>query len=122
MNLQPRFFPVAADDAGRLIIAASLAGGSQAALALSGAIFRAVWQQERNIADAGTLAELLAEQGLPAAWLESSRAEPVQQAYQANTDAAIVAGIFGAPSYVVEGEIFWGQDRLDFLQRRLAAQ
>jgi carboxymethylenebutenolidase len=59
---------------------------------------------------------------LPAAWLESSRAEPVQQAYQANTDAAIAAGIFGAPSYVVEGEIFWGQDRLDFLQRRLAAQ
>jgi carboxymethylenebutenolidase len=122
MNLQPRFFPVAADDAGRLIIAASLEGGSQAALALSGAIFRAVWQQERNIADAHTLAELLAEQGLPAAWLERSRGEPVQHAYQTQTAAAIAAGVFGAPSYVVEGEIFWGQDRLDFLQRRLAAQ
>jgi carboxymethylenebutenolidase len=122
MNLQPRFFPVAADDAGRLIIAASLEGGSQAALALSGAIFRAVWQQERNIADADTLAALLAEQGLPAAWLEQARSPQVQQVYESHTAGAIAAGVFGAPSYVVEGEIFWGQDRLDFLQRRLAAQ
>jgi carboxymethylenebutenolidase len=59
---------------------------------------------------------------LPAAWLERSRGEPVQQAYQAHTGAAIAAGVFGAPSYVVEGEIFWGQDRLDYLERRLAAQ
>jgi carboxymethylenebutenolidase len=122
MNLQPRFFPVAADDAGRLIIAASLEGGSQAALALGGAIFRAVWQQDRNIADAQTLAQLLAEQGLPAAWLEQARSPQVQQVYESHTAGAIAAGVFGAPSYVVEGEIFWGQDRLDFLQHRLAAQ
>ena len=122
MNLQPRFFPVAADDAGRLIIAASIEGGSQAALALGGAIFRAVWQQDRNIADAQTLAQLLAEQGLPAAWLEQARSPQVQQVYESHTAGAIAAGVFGAPSYVVEGEIFWGQDRLDFLQRRLAAQ
>jgi carboxymethylenebutenolidase len=122
MKLQPRFFPVAADDAGRLIIAASLEGGSQAALALGGAIFRAVWQQDRNIADAQTLAQLLAEQGLPAAWLEQARSPQVQQVYESHTAGAIAAGVFGAPSYVVEGEIFWGQDRLDFLQHRLAAQ
>jgi carboxymethylenebutenolidase len=46
----------------------------------------------------------------------------VQQVYESHTAGAIAAGVFGAPSYVVEGEIFWGQDRLDFLQRRLAAQ
>jgi carboxymethylenebutenolidase len=39
----------------------------------------------------------------------------------AYTRKAMEAGVFGAPSYVVEGEIFWGQDRLDFLQRRLQA-
>jgi len=40
--------------------------------------------------------------------------------YERDTQRAIDAGVFGAPSYVVDGEIFWGQDRLDFLQRRLA--
>ena len=66
--------------------------------------------------------QLLAEQGLPAAWWDDSRSAAVQQAYEANTAQAIAAGVFGAPSYVVDGEIFWGQDRLEFLQRRLAAQ
>jgi len=122
LHLQPTFFPVSGDDAARLIIAAEKAGGSEPALALSGAIFAAVWAQQRNIADAATLAQLLAEQGLPAAWWDDSRSAAVQQAYEANTAQAIAAGVFGAPSYVVEGEIFWGQDRLEFLQRRLVAQ
>lgn len=120
LNLQPRFFPVAGDDAARLIIAADRAAGSGAALVLSGAVFRAVWVQERNIADAATLAQLLAEQGLPSQWLEDSRSAEVQQAYDAHTRQAIEAGVFGAPSYVIDGEIFWGQDRLDFVQQRLA--
>lgn len=122
LHLQPTFFPVAGDDAARLIITAGLASGSQAALALSGAVFAAVWVQQRNIADASTLAQLLAEQGLPAAWLDDSHSPAVQEVYEANTAQALAAGVFGAPSYVLEGEIFWGQDRLDFLQRRLAAQ
>lgn len=122
MNLQPRFFPVAGDDAARLIIAVERLGGESAALALSAAVFRAVWEQERNIADAQTLAQLLAEQGLPASCLDQAGKSEIEQAYQAHTASAIAAGVFGAPSYVVEGEIFWGQDRLDFLQRRLAAQ
>lgn len=122
LNLQPRFFPVAVDDAARLIIAAQAHGGSEAALALSGAVFRAVWVQERDIADAATLALLLSEQGLPASWLDESRSAQVQQAYEAHTRQAIAAGVFGAPSYVIEGEIFWGQDRLDLLQRRLQAK
>ena len=121
LNLQPRFFPVAVDDAARLIIATEQAQGSEAALALSGAVFRAVWAQERDIADSTTLAQLLVEQGLPASLLEASRGQAVQQAYEANTRQAIAAGVFGAPSYVLDGEIFWGQDRLDFLERRLQA-
>ena len=43
----------------------------------------------------------------------------MQDKFQANTQAAIAANVFGAPSYVVDGEIFWGQDRLEFLQKRL---
>jgi carboxymethylenebutenolidase len=119
LNVQPKFFPVNSDDASRLIIAVERDDGTDAALAISRAVFAAVWQQERDIASPQVLGELLAECGLPADRLERSRAPAVQQAYEANTQAAIDAGVFGAPSYVVDGEIFWGQDRLDFLERKL---
>lgn len=120
LNLQPKFFPVACDDAARLIIAVDLHDGSDAAMALTGAVLRAVWAEERNIADAGTLAAILAEQSLPAQRLDASHAAAVQARYETDSQRAIDAGVFGAPSYVVDGELFWGQDRLDFLQRRLA--
>jgi len=120
LNIKPRYFPVAGDDAARLIIAVETADGAAAALRITGAVLAAVWAQERNIADATTLAELLAECGLPAARLQASRAPEVQARYERNTQQAIDAGVFGSPSYVIDGEIFWGQDRLDFVERRLA--
>ena len=120
LNLQPKYFPVAADDAAKLIIAVDLKDGTDAAMKLTGAVVRAVWVQERNIADEGTLAALLAEQDLSAARLEESHSQTVHERYEVDTQLAIDAGVFGAPSYVIGGEIFWGQDRLDFVQRRLA--
>jgi 2-hydroxychromene-2-carboxylate isomerase len=119
LHVQPTFFPVVGDDASRLIIAVDLQDGVDAAMRLSGAVFAAVWEQQRDIADASTLAALLTENGLDGGRLAESRSEAVQQRYEANTQAAMDAGVFGAPSYVVDGEIFWGQDRLDFVQRRL---
>jgi 2-hydroxychromene-2-carboxylate isomerase len=121
LKVEPRHFPVAADDASRLIIAAALQAGEDRAMALTGAIGAAVWAEERNIADAATLGELLAECDLPASLLEQSRSPEVQARYAQNTQAAIDAGVFGAPSYVVDGELFWGQDRLDFVERCLRA-
>ena len=120
LNLKPKYFPVGGDDAARLIIAADLAQGAAAAMQVAGAVLAACWAQERNIADDKVLAELLAEQGLPAALLEQSHSQAVQERYEAYTQAAIDAGVFGAPSYVVGGEIFWGQDRLDFVERALS--
>jgi carboxymethylenebutenolidase len=120
MNLQPRFFPVAGDDAARLIIAVELADGADAAMHITDAVLRAVWVEERNIADEATLAALLAERELPARRLEESHSQTVAERYEANTQRAIDAGVFGAPSYVLGGEIFWGQDRLDFVERALA--
>ena len=120
INLAPKFFPVAGDDAARLIIAVDQHDGSDAAMALTGAILRGVWVQERNIAEARDLAAILAEQKLPERRLDDSHAAAVQERYDGYTQRAIDAGVFGAPSYVIDGEIFWGQDRLDFVQRRLA--
>lgn len=119
LHPQPRYFPVAGDDAARLIIATDLHDGTEAAMRLAGAILAAVWAQQRNIADSQVLAELLAENGLDAQRLVQSRAPEVQARYEAGTRQAIDAGVFGAPSYVVDGEIFWGQDRLDFVARKL---
>ncbi len=98
-----------------------LRDGVDAALKLSGAVFAAVWVQDRNIADEKVLAELLAESSLDAARLEQSHSQAVHERYDANTQATIDAGVFGAPSYVIDGEIFWGQDRLDFVERKLRA-
>jgi 2-hydroxychromene-2-carboxylate isomerase len=120
LNLQPKFFPVAGDDAARLIIAVREHDGGDAAMALSGRVMAAVWAEERDIASAATLAELLAEAGLDAVRLDGSRSAAVQQRYADDTQRAIELGVFGAPSYVIDGEIFWGQDRLDFVERRLA--
>jgi 2-hydroxychromene-2-carboxylate isomerase len=119
LNLKPRYFPVGGDDASRLIIAVDLLQGAEAAMDITGAVLSAVWAQERNIADANVLSALLSEQGLDAGCMDKSMSQAVQEKYEAYTEQAIAAGVFGAPSYVVDGEIFWGQDRLDFLERRL---
>ncbi len=119
LHPQPKYFPVGGDNAACLILAVDLHDGAEAALKITGAILAAVWAQERNIGDDQVLAELLAESGLDARRLEQSRSEEVRALYASCTRQAIDAGVFGAPSYVVEGEIFWGQDRLDFLARKL---
>lgn len=120
LNRQPKFFPVGGDPAARLITAVDQQDGSAAALALAGAIFRAVWAEERDIASDEVLAEILLASGGNSARMAQSKAPEIQQRYETHTQQAIAAGVFGAPSYVIDGEIFWGQDRLDYLERRLA--
>ena len=120
LNQQPKYFPVGGDEAARLIVAVEQHDGADAAMRIAAAVQRAVWAEERNIADNTVLAQLLAEGKLPARRLEDSQSQAVQQRYESNTQRAIDAGVFGAPSYVIDGELFWGQDRLDFVERRLA--
>jgi carboxymethylenebutenolidase len=120
LKLKPKYFPVAGDDASRLIIAVDQQHGVEAAMRITAAVLAACWAQERNIADPKVLAELLLEQKLDPHCLEKANSQGVQIAYEKYTEQAIAVGVFGAPSYVVDGEIFWGQDRLDFLDRRLA--
>lgn len=119
LHPQPRYFPVGGDDAACLIIAVDRHDGTEAAMKLTGAILAAVWTQQRNIGDDQVLAELLAENGLPAQRLQQADSQEVRERYEAYSQQAIEAGVFGAPSYVIDGEIFWGQDRLDFVARKL---
>ncbi len=121
LNVQPKFFPVSGDPAARLLIATQLAHGTTAALALAGRIMHALWVDEKNIGDGDTLAALASAAGHDGkSLLKSSETASVQTEFERFTDEAIAANVFGAPWYVVDGEGFWGQDRLDFVERAFA--
>ena len=121
INLQPKFNPVVPDLAAKLIIATQLAHGTEVALQLTGAIMRAHWVDDQNIADGDALAGLAFAADLDGKQLvKSADTASVQAEYERFTDEAIAANVFGSPWYVVDGEGFWGQDRLDFVERALA--
>ena len=87
---------------------------------LSYAILRAVWVEDRDIADHATLAAIADENGIDGkVLLAATEEDAVKAEYEANTNQAINIGVFGAPTYVFEGELFWGQDRLQMLEWRL---
>ena len=91
------------------------------ALALYGAIGKALWVEEGDIANPETLAGVARRTGLDAESLAArAQAPDISARYAALTKEAIDRGVFGAPTYIVDGELFWGQDRLDFLDRKLA--
>ena len=116
MNVEPRYFPVADRTAALAIVAAAQAGDD--ALALANALGRAVWQEERDIAAPGTVAAVAAACGLDGARLLAEAAtDAVAAAYAANTERALALGVFGVPWFVWRDEPFWGQDRLDLLER-----
>ena len=119
LNLEPKYFPYAADAAALMIIATDAQRGAQIAMRLAYGIMQACWAHERNCADAGTLDQIAAEVGVDGAALRAREGE-AKTAYDAYTKEAIERQVFGAPSYVLAGEVFWGQDRLDFVERALA--
>ena len=119
LTLEPKYFPADGEPSARLIIAASLSS-EEAGMALTFAILRACWAQERNIADRDTLRAILEEQGLSTEALDQAEGADTKARYDAYTQEAIDKGVFGAPTYIFGGEMFWGQDRLDFLERALA--
>jgi len=121
LNLEPRHFPTDERLAAGAVIALREAHGDAPALHLAGAILRAVWAEERDIADAETLAAIAEAQGLDAGWLlERAASEEMAERWEQNTQDAIARGVFGSPSYIYDDELFWGQDRLEFLERALA--
>lgn len=122
LNLQPKYFPYESSLASRLIIAAG-ARGPGAPLRLAGAILKACWAEERNMADEGELANVVREQELePRGLIAAARSDETLARYDELTAEAIELQVFGAPTYVYDKELFWGQDRLEFLERALEKQ
>jgi 2-hydroxychromene-2-carboxylate isomerase len=84
------------------------------------AVFRAMWVDARNMNDPATVAAVLQQAGIDAAQLLELAARPeVKDRLKAVTQDAVARGVFGAPTFFVDGQMYWGQDRLDFVKEAL---
>jgi 2-hydroxychromene-2-carboxylate isomerase len=91
-------------------------------LKLTKAIFKAEWQDEKDISDTATLMEVVTQAGFDSTvLLAQAQTDAIEEEYRRYTEQAIAAGAFGSPSYVYEGELFWGQDRLVFLDEAIGS-
>lgn len=116
MNLTPAFFPADQTLAACMVYAAT----AEQAAALSDAILTAVWRDEKNIADSETLVSIANECGIDGkALLAAADNDAMRQKLMDVTADAHSKDVFGSPTYVLDGELFWGQDRLDFLERAI---
>jgi 2-hydroxychromene-2-carboxylate isomerase len=119
LNLHPKHFPVPDADAACMVLAAEQTGGDP--LSLAHAILRAVWTEDKDITDWPTLVAIADATDHDGQALQAVAQDPeTRAAYDAQTEAAIKRGVFGAPTYIYKDELFWGQDRLEFLDRALA--
>jgi len=117
-SLHPKHWPFDCALADRSIIALAETGENPSNFI--GKVFKAVFEEERDCTDERVLAEILRSCGHSSeSILAAARSQEIEAAYKANIAEALGAGVFGSPSYVLDGELFWGQDRLELLQDAL---
>jgi 2-hydroxychromene-2-carboxylate isomerase len=119
VTLEPKHFPCDDTAATRLVIAAKLQGKDAHKLSLE--LGRALWEREESLADPATISSAAQRAGFDAAELRPGHSDAeLDVLHDQFTNEALIAGVFGAPSFVLpSGEIFWGQDRLELLERAL---
>jgi 2-hydroxychromene-2-carboxylate isomerase len=123
LTLEPKHFPCDDLAATRLLIAAKLQGKDAHLLSIE--LGRALWEREETLADPQAVAAAAQRAGLDAAELRAGGPSDseLDALHEQFTNEALSAGVFGAPSFVLpSGEIFWGQDRLELLERALKKQ
>ena len=116
----PEPFPVAAAAPARLCYWAGQQKPGQCA-ALARSLYRAYFGHNRNISEASVCADIAADLGIPTATALDAMDDPAwRERLRSSIDAAVERGVFGSPYFIVDGEPFWGADRLDQLDRWLA--
>lgn len=119
LNPVPAFFPANPAPSSYAVIAAATAGGGDLGR-LVHALTRACWAEDRNVAEDDVIRAALAEAGFDPGLADRGLLDGAEQ-YARNLEHAVAAGAFGAPFYIVDGtEHFWGQDRIEDLDRHLA--
>ena len=119
IELFPKYYPTDDQLSSCMVIAAKLSGADAGLLANS--ILRAIWVENRDIADAETLRKIAAGLGMDAeALLAHARDASTVQELDRYTKEAQDRGVFGSPFYLFGKEIYWGQDRLQFLEEAIA--
>lgn len=119
LHKQPAHFPVPDELAACIVLAVKESGGNP--LKLAHALLTACWSEERDISDVDTVRQVVAETGHDAgAIMSKAQTDEMRGKFVATTREALDSGVFGSPWYVVDGEPFWGQDRLDLVERKLA--
>jgi 2-hydroxychromene-2-carboxylate isomerase len=129
---KPGRFPIKTASALRAVLAAGHAAQTQAKSddsgesreraqrAISQVIMRAYWERDEDISDRDVLASIATSAGFDgAALIETADANPARDELAALTETAAARGVFGAPTFFVGDEMFWGKDRLDFVERLL---
>ena len=119
LTLQPKYFPVSDQIAAAMVLAIREKDANQA-IQFAGCCLRAIWAEERDISDRSTLVSIAKENNVDGEALMEQE-EMMLSSRLAESEAAIERGVYGAPTYIVEDEVFWGQDRLDFVDRKLAS-
>lgn len=121
LNPRPAHWPVNGAPASYAIIAAQSSGGGDVG-ALAHGLMRALWAEERNIAEDDTIRACLSAAGFDPALADRGLLLGADT-YARNTEQAVLAGVFGSPFYVVDtGQMFWGQDRLEDLDLHLSGK
>lgn len=118
LNLNPAHWPTNGAPAAYAIIAAQAAGGGDLGALVHG-VMRAVWVEQKDIAQDEVIRALLAANGFDPALADKGLLAGAET-YARNTEDAVAAGAFGSPFYIIGEARFWGQDRLDFVERHLA--
>ncbi|HWV80287.1 MAG TPA: 2-hydroxychromene-2-carboxylate isomerase [Hyphomicrobiaceae bacterium] len=119
LNVKPKYWPAPTVPATRLVLAMQNLGFDPGPL--SSALLKAVWVEDRNIADPNTLRSIVeaVTSQHSAAIVERAASADVGSLCEVTTREAIARGVFGSPTYFVDGEMFFGQDRLEFVAEKL---
>lgn len=119
-NIQPKHFPFDVALADRFVIAITIAHKDPDPFLRRA--FAAVWEEELNLADPAVLSDIAQRSDLePAPLIERAQSSTGEALYALNLENAVANDVFGSPAYVLDGEVFWGQDRLDLLDDALSS-
>ena len=118
LKIKPKFFPVDPTLSQKIIIAANNNNINPSAVAFS--FMKAVWTEEKDISNEETIKEVCKDCNLDFNLLiEQAKSDETNNQYTQNTEEAMNNNVWGSPTFIYNSELFWGQDRIEFLERAI---